>query len=99
MSIEIISIEEDEFRCRTCYIYNTRIKNSDGHIKDYLIDFNHKIINNGKGIEFVKREDIDYKASPFECAVLSVQGNGNHTDDIYAHFNGIFQKQEGEWRK
>jgi len=95
--LELISIEENPGRYRTGFIYEARMKN---HIQQelfYLIDFNHQL--DLKRMEFKKRENWDYKQQPFEYAILGIVGNGNHKDDIYAYFNGIYQKQETEWRK
>jgi len=98
MNLEIISIEEDKGRYRSAYLYEVKIKNSDGQIRQYLIDSNHEIRNYKRGIRFVKRKKWNYNKWQFEYALLSVLGNGNHTDDIYKYFNGIFQKQESKWK-
>jgi len=99
MTIEILSMTEEGSRCRISFIYGTRIKSSNGFENDYLIDLNHRVKMNGKGIEFEKNTAWDYKGWPLDCAVLSIVGNGNHTDEICKYFNEIYRSQEKEWRK
>jgi hypothetical protein len=96
-NLEILSIEENKGRCRGGYVYETRIKNNINQDLFYLIDFNHEL--DLKEMIFKKRQDWDYNKWPIEYSVLGIVGNGNHTDEIYAYFNGIYQKQERDWRK
>jgi hypothetical protein len=96
-NLEIISIEENKGRYRGGFIYEARMKNDIGQGLFYLIDFNHEL--DLKAMNFRKRENWDYKKWPLEYAILGIVGNGNHKDEIYAYFNGIYRKQEAEWRK
>ena len=96
-NLELISIEENPGRYRTGFIYEARMRNNIQQDLFYLIDFNHQL--DLERMEFKKSEDWDYKNWPFDYAILGIVGNGNHKDDIHAYFNGIYQKQESEWRK
>jgi hypothetical protein len=96
-NLELISIAENPTRCRSGHIYEARMKN---HIEQelfFLIDFNHEL--DTREMIFKKRQDWDYNKWPIEYSVLGIVGNGNHTDELYAYFNGIYQKQERDWRK
>jgi hypothetical protein len=96
-NLEILSIEENPGRCRTGFIYETRMKNHLQQELFYLIDFNHEL--DLENMKFIKRKDWDYKTWHFDYAILGIVGNGNHKDEIYEYFNGIYRKQEEEWRK
>jgi len=96
-NLSIVSIEENKGRYRGGFIYETRMKNHLEQELFYLIDFNHEL--DLDKMEFKKREDWNYNKWPLEYAILGIVGNGNHKDDIYSYFNGIYKKQEDKWRK
>lgn len=96
-NLEILSIEENKGRCRGGYVYETRIKNNINQDLFYLIDFNHEL--DLRKCKFIRRKNWDYMKWPLEYAILGIVGNGNHKDEIYSFFNGIYRKQEDEWRK
>jgi len=91
-------MDENKGRYRCGYIYETKIRNNGNLELEYLIDSNHEIIKNGNKIEFVKKEGWDYKKWSFDCAILSIIGNGNYAGELHDYFNSIFRGQEKEWQ-
>ena len=96
-NLELISIEENPSRCRSGYIYRVIMRNEVEQELFYLIDFNHEL--DLKEMKFKKRQGWDYNKWPMGPPIVGIVGNGNHKDDIYTYFNGIYQKQEDAWRK
>ena len=96
-NLELISIVENPSRCRTGYIYEVIMKNQIKQELFYLIDFNHEL--DLKEMKFKKIKDWDYNQWPMGPPILGIIGNCNHEEDILTYFNGIYQKQESEWRR
>jgi hypothetical protein len=101
-NIEILAIQENKDRCRCAYLYDLKVKNTEKEL-DYRLDSNHEIILNQGEIQFLRKKNWDnkkwdYNKWPIGCAILSLEGNGNHVDDIIRYFNDIYKKHEEKWK-